>query len=739
MAGETAQLLSDNGGDMSKGKIKWFNDTKGFGFILGDDGKDLFVHIKSIKGGQAPSENTVVMYRETTGNKGPVAVDVVVSGKQQVTTDSGAQIGQPSGTFPYEFVERKGGKQPTEAFHHKLDKERIDVAFEVTWTTETPTALMPCEDSSLSASAVNHDGENIGYNKRWLMIENRPAISPFTVKGAVAGGIANLLGSCYRVPDREEGHNSSMSAGTYPYTGKWKRYRVSMSKSLPGIIHEIDPTSGQVKVQPVVEYYLEEDTLPPGLISGQRCQAEWFHPRKNDRADKNKRFVTSGSITLLAEGATPGKGKTELIYHGPYRFGMNLTLKPGDLGKRHYHRFYEAKGNEISGTVPKLAFKTQEKLLKIVYGGEFCKNDAKELKSNDPRRDMLGDPWYDELASLKPGDWCYYTAFNDERGKKKIAAIGKNFQFKALFNHEDAIPSGNTTCTDVNILCPRCSLFGLADKSEGGNKDTVGYAGRFRGSTLIAGFTVTEQLKSIKDSIPAKENMHPQPVLFSSWHNGDEMVARQYALPIMGTPKPSKRDVNGYFDQDTGAIKGAKRYHHAELDFAKKLPGRISLTNQTKKVEGDMDYGHQMRPVAVVFKEGVAFKGTIGGENCSYEEVAALLMLFDKRTVGHAFKLGLGKSIGMGSVSSRIEKMWIRKPASYTWDSVLIPKESERDNFFASLKELVPETVDALNQLITTQEILNKVHSLKGIKQSLSFGDAGSKYWAKSSVKTIGK
>jgi CspA family cold shock protein len=61
---------------MSTGKVKFFNETKGFGFITPDDGgKDLFVHISAIEQGQL-NENDSVEFEIGEGQKGPCAVQV---------------------------------------------------------------------------------------------------------------------------------------------------------------------------------------------------------------------------------------------------------------------------------------------------------------------------------------------------------------------------------------------------------------------------------------------------------------------------------------------------------------------------------------------------------------------------------------------------------------------------------------------------------------------------------------
>ena len=59
-----------------KGKIKFFNETKGFGFIIGEDGNQYFVHTTGLNSGVKVSENDAVTFEIEQGDKGPKAVKV---------------------------------------------------------------------------------------------------------------------------------------------------------------------------------------------------------------------------------------------------------------------------------------------------------------------------------------------------------------------------------------------------------------------------------------------------------------------------------------------------------------------------------------------------------------------------------------------------------------------------------------------------------------------------------------
>lgn len=67
---------------MAEGKVKWFNNSKGYGFIETDEGKDVFVHFSQIQqeGFKTLKQGQAVEYEMNVGDKGPQAHNVLPKG-----------------------------------------------------------------------------------------------------------------------------------------------------------------------------------------------------------------------------------------------------------------------------------------------------------------------------------------------------------------------------------------------------------------------------------------------------------------------------------------------------------------------------------------------------------------------------------------------------------------------------------------------------------------------------------
>ncbi len=63
---------------MAQGTVKWFNESKGYGFITADEGKDVFVHYSAIQGEgfKTLNEGQKVTFDVVNGEKGPQAANV---------------------------------------------------------------------------------------------------------------------------------------------------------------------------------------------------------------------------------------------------------------------------------------------------------------------------------------------------------------------------------------------------------------------------------------------------------------------------------------------------------------------------------------------------------------------------------------------------------------------------------------------------------------------------------------
>jgi CspA family cold shock protein len=73
------QPLPTHNGMRERGTVKWFNSSKGFGFIVRDNGEEIFVHFRSIRGEgrRGLRDGQSVSFVVAESNKGPQAEDVV--------------------------------------------------------------------------------------------------------------------------------------------------------------------------------------------------------------------------------------------------------------------------------------------------------------------------------------------------------------------------------------------------------------------------------------------------------------------------------------------------------------------------------------------------------------------------------------------------------------------------------------------------------------------------------------
>lgn len=75
------------------GKVKWFSNTKGYGFIEQEGGQDVFVHYSSIagEGYKTLEEGDVVTFDIVQSDKGPQAANVMKQEKKESKTQEGSE------------------------------------------------------------------------------------------------------------------------------------------------------------------------------------------------------------------------------------------------------------------------------------------------------------------------------------------------------------------------------------------------------------------------------------------------------------------------------------------------------------------------------------------------------------------------------------------------------------------------------------------------------------------------
>lgn len=70
-----------------KGNVKFYNESKGYGFIKADDGVEYFVHITGLNEGVKLKDDLAVDFDVEDGERGPKAVNVTVAGDEPASAD----------------------------------------------------------------------------------------------------------------------------------------------------------------------------------------------------------------------------------------------------------------------------------------------------------------------------------------------------------------------------------------------------------------------------------------------------------------------------------------------------------------------------------------------------------------------------------------------------------------------------------------------------------------------------
>ena len=101
---------------MAKGKVKWFNDQKGFGFIEQEGGTDCFVHHSSIQGEgfKTLAEGEEVEFDVTQGPKGPKAENVRRLGQSAAAPEPPPAPKPPAAPEPSAEVEPEAEAEPAD-------------------------------------------------------------------------------------------------------------------------------------------------------------------------------------------------------------------------------------------------------------------------------------------------------------------------------------------------------------------------------------------------------------------------------------------------------------------------------------------------------------------------------------------------------------------------------------------------------------------------------------------------
>lgn len=633
---------------MVEGRIKWFNGSKGYGFIEREGEDDLFIHISQWCGplGSEPREGDRVAFEVGPGKKGkleakdarPAGMEPVRPVEEPRRKIAPARWGGYRFLNPYNFVRPLDKPRPEDNVLGNCPPPPHDRYVEGLLTgciTCSVTAVTPLFISD-SHAVEGMVGEHRSF--RFFEYDGKPAIPASSLRGMIRSVFEAVTNSCFAVFDGERrlefrerpeyGNEVKDNAGIV------RRLAQPATDKHPAIDGEIE----LCQVGKVGAYYEANEAWKNVLGRKPNGQMWQCGERVVARARRRRRDWLVREIAETRQELGPLQDGDDYV-----EGWLKITGRGEDTNKRSETLFLDPSMRPGTGSVA-FSYDVQQ--------------DYNFVLTNQINQGDL--PIEPQSTALSIVD-LVWVELPKRRGRSRARRIVRVQVPRIPYRKTvgELLSKGHLhRCAEYETLCPACRVFGWVYQAkpdaEPDNRkrpeDRIAYAGRVR---------LTHAHPCYDDS---------GKLLYSQMRDANGKL-KEIPLAILSTPKPTttqfyllkdrQPDGDVTYDDAGAQLRGRKFYRHHGEKPSHYTDGRGKKRYEYERV-GDIQDG-QNRTVRGVVEPGSVFELELEFENLHPLELGALVWALELEKGMH-HRLGYGKPLGLGSVAIKVNSLKVLKP-----------------------------------------------------------------------------
>lgn len=685
---------------MIKGKIKWLNHEKGYGFIKVRGSDDIFFHMSCLEGISFEKlyEGLRVEVHGTEqkpGKKNPSALKVCP------VSDNARSSGNNEYKFlnPYNFVRfvepacTWEGNTPEEKLLGRMTPPPHDRMLGLNGeikcriTAETPLFVS-------DSHGVKTKGSHRSY--RFFEYDGKKAIPASSLRGMVRSVFEAVTNSCFSVFDgdrklsyhapveearelvparvekkKEGGYRLRLLTGTTGYKPEGLDRNDKLYAAWVKLYKRtVDQRANKTAKRNPNSSYGKRDTVELDFKEyGHKTQC-YALLEEMDHPERHFKFWNVKEVNKIKENL-PAPGKGQIIEQGW------LCITNQNIGNKHDERFFfRAENNRDAGVVENVPDSVIEDYNLLLKDYRERHSDSVKSRKNPGQVDWnksKPEPAFSRFIvseeKLEDGDLVY----------ARLGGSGENLEVEYIVpisvprvtykkSISELLPEDFHPCREIDKLCPACRLFGwvkgLSKQKNGGDvKEVVSYKGRLRFEHAV----LHSQGGKPFGEIPLAILSSPKPT-----------TERFYLLPGEDLEKKKWfwKNTGGGYNNGSNKLRGRKFYRHH---------GKACEENYRVKLQSE-----QNRSVRGVVPEHSKFTFSIKFHNLSPLELGALLWTLELDGKGF-HRLGYAKPLGFGSVKVKVLKVNVLDPLkrySSIKDSGIVPlTEAAREDCIHQFKE----------------------------------------------------